>query len=190
VSGEQRCPNCAPGYDCESGIYTNLEADLEALEAADPEVKAAAERLDNVSRNIIATAAAAGESTSARLRRVEQERDVLARQNERREETIARNVQERDQALDARDAVREQRDLARAELASAKTELGHLRRERDELREQLTAMLNDREATQRDRAEARAEAAQLRADLTAALNELLRLGHGTWIVEGGGEQKS
>jgi phage-related minor tail protein len=145
---------------------SDLERDLEALEAADPEVKAAAERLDNVSRNIIATAAAAGESTSARLRRVEQERDEAraAVSNALRcfddlQTAAGRKYQE----LSAeRDVAQEQRDLARAELASAKTELGHLRRERD----------------------------QLRADLTAALDELLRLGHGTWIVEGGGEQKS
>jgi hypothetical protein len=27
VADHQRCPNCAPGYDCESGIYTPPGAD-------------------------------------------------------------------------------------------------------------------------------------------------------------------
>lgn len=28
MSDQQRCPNCAPGYDCESGVYTPIREGL------------------------------------------------------------------------------------------------------------------------------------------------------------------
>lgn len=64
MSDEQQCGCGYPDENESNDEHANqhvtwlkdLEADLEALEAADPEVKAAADRLGDVTRDIIARA--------------------------------------------------------------------------------------------------------------------------------------
>lgn len=98
-----------------------------------------------------------GESTSARLRRVEQERAelrnqldmaVMARQvalQAAADAVSARDdaLAKREQAYDSAETWYREWQLAKAELATARAELGHLRRERDQLRIDLTEALGE-----------------------------------------------
>lgn len=67
--------------------------------------------------------AESGESTSAKLRRVEQERNFFKTATEAAHGKLTDELQERAALREVRDMVREQRDLAYAELASARQEL-------------------------------------------------------------------
>lgn len=97
----------------------SLDDDLAALEATDPTVRSAAQRLGETAAEI--------RSTSARLRAVQ--RDYAKTQA-----ALAASQADLTRATDDRDAwhrvakrVTNQRDLARAELASARQELDRLR---------------------------------------------------------------
>jgi hypothetical protein len=99
----------------------------------------------------------AGESTSARLRRVEQElaqaneylanavviavRNGVERDDLKAELATARA--QRDQAQEMWETARQSHELTLAELATARAELTHLRRERDQLRTDLTEALDE-----------------------------------------------
>ena len=76
------------------------------------------------------------ESTSAQLRRVEQERDELRNKLLHAQALGGDVLQKCVEAL-------KRAELAEAELASARTELTHLRRERDQLRTDLTEALDE-----------------------------------------------
>jgi DNA repair exonuclease SbcCD ATPase subunit len=116
-----------------------------------------------------------GESTSARLRRVEQQRDQAREMWETARDAHAATLAELDgvreqlkqmsgfraEAIAACASVRDERDLARAELASARTELEHMR-ENDRIRARVVVERNA------ELASARQELDQLRAQLAAA----------------------
>jgi hypothetical protein len=100
-----------------------LDQDLAELEATDPTVRVAAERLDEAVASIRHRAAT--ESTSAALRRVEKERDQLLHQIDR----INQQARQRDDLTGALKLAEKERDDARADLASAHAALERLRQE-------------------------------------------------------------
>jgi len=107
-----------------------LARDLDELEAADPQVHEAAQRLDDTAAAIVRQALG-GESTSAKLHRVEQERD---------EAKAALTDSE-----ESRRVLLQQRDAARAELSSARQELDQRRQELDTFERVLEGAIRERD---------------------------------------------